>query len=35
VRTGLLHRAAEIDLNNVGYLIVGLFVVTWLVALAA
>ena len=34
VRTGPLRWAAEIDLNHVGYLIVGLFVITWLVALA-
>jgi high-affinity nickel-transport protein len=29
-----LRWAAEVDLGQVGYVIVGLFVVTWLVALA-
>ena len=32
--TGVLGWISELDLNVVGYVIVGLFVVTWLVALA-
>jgi nickel/cobalt transporter (NiCoT) family protein len=31
---GVWHFAAHLDLNLVGYLIVGLFVITWVVALA-
>jgi high-affinity nickel-transport protein len=34
VTTGVLGWISELDLNVVGYVIVGLFVVTWLVALA-
>lgn len=33
VRSGPLAFIADIDLNNVGFIIVGLFVVTWLVAI--
>jgi high-affinity nickel-transport protein len=34
VTTGVLGWISELDLNVVGYVIVGLFVATWLVALA-
>jgi high-affinity nickel-transport protein len=34
ITTGLLARIGSVDLNSVGYWIVGMFVVTWAVALA-
>ena len=34
ITTGPLAWIGSLDLNDVGYAIVGLFVVTWLVALA-
>ncbi|MBA8795436.1 high-affinity nickel-transport protein [Friedmanniella endophytica] len=34
IRTGPLAAVAGLDLNNVGFVVVGLFVVVWLVALA-
>jgi high-affinity nickel-transport protein len=34
IRTGPLAAVARLDLNSVGFVIVGLFVLTWLVALA-
>jgi nickel/cobalt transporter (NiCoT) family protein len=35
IRTGPIRSIADLDLNHVGYAIVGLFVLTWAVALAA
>ncbi len=34
ITSGPLHAVGTLDLNRVGYIIVGLFVVTWVVALA-
>jgi high-affinity nickel-transport protein len=34
IQSGPLHAVGQLDLNAVGYVIVGLFVVTWVVALA-